>query len=539
MTSPLGPPLWPGASPTLAAIVLLVGGLALAASLRRARRALVQASAQAATLAAQAATLAAQAAAAEARATQLGLSHEACRAQLAVAEGALVAARSRQETTLCELAEAREARRAQVEHALAQVQQLTEVRQSFADHFRALSQEVLAEKAALFDRQQRAGLQQLVDPLHKELTSFRQRVDEVWRRDGEERAGLGEKLAQIAQLAQGLGAEARTLTQALRGDHRTQGAWGEMVLQRLLEACGLHAGEDFVVQPTFEDGERRARPDIVVHLPEERDVVIDAKVSLTDYYDRVQADSEGAAKTAADRHVQALRAHIRSLSDKDYPALYGLKSLDCTLLFVPVEPAFLCALETDPGLWEHAWKKKIVLVCPTTLLCVLRIVADQWRQSRQSRHAQDIANRGARIYDKFVGVMADFEQLGRRMSQAQECYQGTMSKMTHGRGNLIAQFEVLRKKGGLSTSKQLPRALCEAALPDEDVELDADAAAEATREGQPRTPPEATPDMEHAPQNDLLGAPGDELPGAAAAYRSKKGEPASDPADDTTRRARP
>jgi len=264
-------------------------------------------------------------------------------------------------------------------------------------------------------------------------------------------------------LNQVLSEDAKNLTRALKGSNKSQGNWGELVLERVLEASGLRKGEEYHVQEshTREDGSR-AQPDVVIHLPEDRHLVVDAKVSLIAYEDFANLEDDTERQAAIKRHMDSIRNHMKGLSDKNYQTLYGLKSLDFVLMFVPIEPAFMLAVSQDKELFMDAWQKNVLLVSPSTLLFVVRTVAHLWRQEAQNRNAHDIAKRGAELYDKFVGFVVDMESLGNRIKQAQQDYDSAHNKLTSGRGNLIGQAEKLRDLG-VKPTKAVPSALLEIA----------------------------------------------------------------------------
>ena len=245
-----------------------------------------------------------------------------------------------------------------------------------------------------------------------------------------------------------------------------------------VEASGLRKGEEYDVQEshTRDDGSR-AQPDVVIHLPEDRHLVVDAKVSLTAYEDYVTAEDEGERNAAAKRHLDSVRAHIKGLSERNYQDLYGLKSLDFVLMFVPVEPAFMLAVTHDRELFMDAWQKNVLLVSPSTLLFVVRTVAHLWRQEAQNRNAQDIARRGAELYDKLVGFVEDLESVGNRLEQAQKAYHTAHNKLASGRGNVIRQAEML-KQLGVKPGKALPAGMVEAATDGEEAAAPAVAAQE-------------------------------------------------------------
>lgn len=357
-----------------------------------------------------------------------------------------------------------EAERSQAEEKLAL---LNAAKESLSNQFKSLANEILEEKAKRFTEQNQTNIGQLLEPLKTKLQEFQGKVEEVYVQEGKDRTALAEQVRQLMELNQSLSQDAKNLTRALKGSSKAQGNWGELILERVLEASGLRKGEEYDVQEshTREDGSR-AQPDVVVHLPEERHLVVDAKVSLTAYDDFASAEEESDRQSAIKRHLDSVRAHIKGLSEKNYQALYGLKSLDFVLMFVPIEPAFMLAVTHDRDLFMDAWKKNVLLVSPSTLLFVVRTVAHLWRQEAQNRNAQDIAKRGAELYDKLVGFVEDLESLGTRLKQAQKEYDAAHSKLTGGRGNVIRQAEML-KQLGVKPTKALPPAIVEVAAGDE------------------------------------------------------------------------
>lgn len=344
---------------------------------------------------------------------------------------------------------------------------LMEAREALSNQFKALANDILDEKGKRFAEQSQDDLGRLLEPLKSRLQEFQGKVEEVYFQDGKDRAALAEQVRQLMELNHALSLDAKNLTSALKGSSKTQGNWGELVLERVLESSGLRNGEEYVVQSSHarEDGSR-AQPDVVIRLPEDRNLVVDAKVSLNAYEDFAISEDEAGRQAALKRHLDSVRSHIKGLSEKNYQTLYGLRSLDFVLLFVPVEPAFMLAVTGDRDLFMDAWKKNVLLVSPSTLLFVVRTVAHLWRQEAQSRNALEIARRGAELYDKFVGFVDDLEALGGRLKQAQKEYDTAHGKLTGGRGNLIRQAEML-KELGVKPSKTLRSGLTEnGAAPD-------------------------------------------------------------------------
>ena len=354
--------------------------------------------------------------------------------------------------------------RADAERASAQekLQLLSEARTALSDQFKTLANEILEEKAKRFAEQNQQNLGTLLDPLRTQLSEFKGKVEEVYVKEGQERFALTEQVRQLMELNKTLSNDANNLTKALKGSAKTQGNWGELILERVLEASGLRKGHEYQVQDSQLDEEgRRLQPDVVIHLPEERRLVVDAKVSLV-AYDRFMAAAGDDERTASARaHLDSVRQHIRGLSAKRYQDLYGLKSLDLVVMFVPIEPAFMLAVTHDDALFMDAWQRNVLLVSPSTLLFVVRTIAHLWRQEAQSRNAQDIAKRGAELFDKLSAFVADLQKVGSKLKDAQSAYDEAEKKLSTGRGNVIRQAELL-KGLGVKASKALPDALVDA-----------------------------------------------------------------------------
>jgi len=341
---------------------------------------------------------------------------------------------------------------------------LKNAEEQLSNRFKTLASEILEDKSRRFTEQNQTSLNQLLEPLKVKITEFQGKVQEVYVQEGKDRSALAEQVKQLMSLNNQLSKDAHNLTSALKGQAKAQGNWGELILERVLEASGLRKGHEYDVQEshTRADGSR-AQPDVVVHLPEDRHLIIDAKVSLTAYEEHANAETDHQRDAALKRHLDSVRAHIRELSEKNYQQLYGLQSLDFVLMFIPVEPAFMLAISHDSDLWQDAWKKNVLLVSPSTLLFVVRTVAHLWRQEQQSRNAQEIASQGGKLYDKLVGFVEDLENLGAKLKQAQSAYDGAFNKFSGGRGNVIRQAEQL-KNLGVKPSKHLPQKLINSTL---------------------------------------------------------------------------
>lgn len=341
---------------------------------------------------------------------------------------------------------------------------LKNAEEQLANRFKALASEILDEKSKKFTDQNQDNLNKLLEPLKTKINEFQKQVHDVYVHEAKDRSALAEQVKQLMELNNQLSEDAHNLTRALKGQAKAQGNWGEQILERVLEVSGLRKGYEYDVQESHarEDG-TRAQPDVVIHLPDDRHLVIDAKVSLNAYEMHANAEADTEREAALKRHLESVRTHIKGLSEKNYQQLYGLKSLDFVLMFIPIEPAFMLAVSNDNELWHEAWKKNILLVSPSTLLFVVRTVAHLWRQEQQNRNAQDIANRGAELYDKLAGFVEDLDTLGSRLKQAQQAYDGAYNKFASGRGNVIRQAEML-KQLGVKPSKQLPQDVIDRAM---------------------------------------------------------------------------
>jgi len=357
-----------------------------------------------------------------------------------------------------------EAERRQSADKLATFQQSAQdAKTALSDQFKNLANEILEEKSRRFAEQNQQNLDTLLKPLQEKLTDFRKQVDETYQSEARERFALKQEVEKLAGLNLRMTDETRALTNALKGESKTQGDWGELVLETILENSGLRKGEEYVVQDThtISDGSR-LQPDVVIRLPESKHLVIDSKVSITAYTRYMQADDESTKTAELNSHVQSIRQHIQGLSSKNYQDLYGVGSIDFVLMFIPVEPAFLSAMRHAPDIYQEALKKNIVIVCPSTLLATVRTVAHLWRQEYQNKNAQEIARQCAMLYDKFVGFVEDLDKVGQRLEQAQVSYNDAVGKLKTGRGNLIRTAENV-KKLGVKPNKSLPSKLTDVA----------------------------------------------------------------------------
>lgn len=332
---------------------------------------------------------------------------------------------------------------------------LQSARDELRAQFAELAGKIFEEREQRFAEASHERLGQLLDPLKERIQSFEKRVEESYQSEARERFSLAKELERLQQLNQRLGDEATNLTRALQGQ-KTQGNWGELILERVLEHAGLEKGREYHTQVSLKsaDGER-FQPDVLIQLPGDKKVVVDAKVSLTAYQALTCAEDEGSRALALKQHVLSLRNHLKGLSLKDYQRLEGLQSLDFVLLFVPIEAAFAAALQGDPELFQEAYSKHIVIVSPTTLLATLRVIDSLWRQERQSQNAREIAERAGALYDKFAAFIQDLDEIGTRLQQLDKAFIGARNKLTDGRGNLVGRAEQLKLLGARA-SKRLP-----------------------------------------------------------------------------------
>jgi DNA recombination protein RmuC len=353
---------------------------------------------------------------------------------------------------------------------------LDQTAQQMKLEFQSLAAAMLDEKGRKFTEQNADQLGSLLNPLREQLDGFRKVVAESYEREMRERAGLAKEIESLRTLNAKLGDDATALTKALKGESRTQGAWGEMLLERLLEASGLEAGREYDAQISHlgSDGSR-ARPDVIVHLPERRDIVIDAKVSLTAYQRFCEASDPAQRDRELAAHLGSMREHVRQLGERRYTALEGVNSLDFVLMFVPVEAAFVEAMRADDGLYRYAIERNVVIVTASTLLATLRTVSSLWRFEDRNRNAIEIADRAGRLYDKFAGFIADMQRLGANLRTTQKTFDEAFGKLSEGQGNLIRQTEELRRLGARA-QKALDRDLIERA------------GAESPALGSPKTP---------------------------------------------------
>ncbi|MGN5150049.1 DNA recombination protein RmuC [Aeromonas enteropelogenes] len=339
-----------------------------------------------------------------------------------------------------------------------------EAEQRLSQQFENLANRIFEQNSGNFRELNQNSLDLLLTPLKEQLEGFRRQVGETHAQETAQRHSLKFELERLAELNARMTEEAAALTRALKGDSKQQGNWGEVVLARILSECGLREGHEYHTQVNIEvDKGKRYQPDVIVHLPQDKDIIIDAKVSLTAYERWYNAADELEKAVALKEHVASVRNHIRELGRKDYQQLPGVRTLDYVLMFVAVEPAFLTALEADPSLVRYGLDNNILLVSPTNLMVALRTIENLWRYERQNQNARHIAERAGRLYEKLRLFVEEMQQMGGSLHKAQESYDKAMGRLVNGRGNLIAQAERFRELG-VEVTKTLPEPLVERAL---------------------------------------------------------------------------
>lgn len=393
-----------------------------------------------------------------------------------------------------DLADALNAARAESAHRVSEVLELTRQNsklesdlanekangERLTQQFRLLASDILKENSKIFSEGSQKELATLLDPLKTQIKEFREKVEQTQIDSKTGAAELRGLIGALAEQSKQMGEKAENLATALRGSAKTQGDWGEFILRDLLEKAGLREGDQYSFQQNFsglegDDGAKTksARTDVIIFLPGGRNLVIDSKVSLTAYTDYASAAAEAERNTALKLHLASVRSHVASLTKSGYLRLPGLETPDFVVMFVPVEPAFLVALQNDSELWSDAYKQGILLVGPTTLLYIIRIVNVLWQQELQARSVRDVMNRGTDLYEKFVGFVSDLEAVGKNLRAADQSYLTAMKKLCEGRGNLLRQVEML-KQLGIRTSKSLPQHLVDGAADEPELALAGD-----------------------------------------------------------------
>ncbi len=344
-------------------------------------------------------------------------------------------------------------------HATEKLQLLQDAREELSLRFAGLAQQIFDEKSARFSELNKDRLDSILLPFNRQLVAFKQEINEIYRTDSRERLSLKSEIVQLRDLNQQINREAMNLTRALKSDTKVQGNWGELILNRVLEKSGLRLGQEYHTQGGFrDDGNRLFKPDVIIHLPEGRDIIVDSKVSLVSWERYVTCDDEGERAGHLAQHVRAVRDHVATLGGKNYPGLAGIHSLDFVLMFMPIESAFSAIFQQDDSIFTEALAGNVVIVTPTTLLATLRTIENIWQYEQQSKNSQEIARRAGLMYDKFRSFAEEMEKIGKQLATCHATYDSAYLKLTRGRGNLVAHAEQLRELG-VQIKKELPKSI--------------------------------------------------------------------------------
>tara|TARA_B110000238_G_scaffold69948_1_gene76706 strand:+ start:36 stop:1340 length:1305 start_codon:yes stop_codon:yes gene_type:complete len=337
-----------------------------------------------------------------------------------------------------------------------QLKLMQDAKQTFGQEFENLANRIFEDKQTKFAQQNKEALEVTLSPLRRDIGDFRKQVESAYDKENADRNKLVGQISELQKQTLQISADAVSLANALRGDNKAQGNWGEFVLEKLLEDSGLTNGREYDTQVALKDdtGKRR-NPDVIIHLPEGRDIVIDAKVSLVDYERYFHASDEDKKQQCLRQHLLSMRAHVKGLSGKDYESLEGVNSLDFVLIFVPIESAFMLALDHDPEMMRDAYDRGIILVSPSTLMVTLRTIKNLWRYADQNRNAQLIADKAGALYDQFVSYVEALDEVGKHLDKSKDAWENARKRLTSGRGNLVRRAEELKKLGA-KTKKNLP-----------------------------------------------------------------------------------
>ena len=336
-----------------------------------------------------------------------------------------------------------------------QKKEFEEMHSRFSIEFKNLANEILEEKSKKFTEQNKENIHQILNPLNEKIKEFQKKVEETYDKEAQQRFSLKEEVKRLAELNQQISKEASNLTRALKGDSKTQGNWGEIILENILERSGLTKDREYIVQTSFNtDDGKRLQPDIIVKYPGDRNIIIDSKVSLTAYEKYTNTEDDDEKKSFLKQHLDSVKNHVQILAGKNYQDLYEIHGLDFVIMFLPVEPAYLIAIQSDPELWSYAYEKRVLLISPTNLIAALKMIVSMWRQEYQNKNALEIARQGGELYDKFVGFLDDMTDIGTKLNQTQKGYENAMKKLSTGKGNLVKKAENLRELG-VKTKKNI------------------------------------------------------------------------------------
>ncbi len=355
-----------------------------------------------------------------------------------------------------------------------QKDELENIQEKFTKEFENLANKILEEKSSKFTEQNKENIKQILNPLQEKIKLFEDKVDKTHKESIDYHAALRQQIVGLKELNEQMSKEAVNLTKALKGDSKTQGNWGELILERVLEKSGLEKDREYVLEKSFNTNDEhkiRLRPDVIINLPDHKKMIVDSKVSLTAYEQYVNSEDEAEKTQFLKDHIASLNRHVVQLSEKKYEDIYEIESPDFVLLFVPIEPAFAIAINSDDQLYNKAFEKNIVIVTPSTLLATLRTIDSMWQNEKQRNNAVEIARQAGALYDKFEGFVTDLTKVGKKMDEAKSEYKGAMNKLVEGRGNLITSVEKIKKLGA-KAKKSLPQNIIDRASENnEQVEL--------------------------------------------------------------------
>ena len=341
--------------------------------------------------------------------------------------------------------------------------ELEKLNEKFTKEFENLANKILDEKSSKFTEQNKENIKNILNPLQEKIKGFEDKVEKTHKESIDYHAALRQQILGLKELNQQMSKETLNLTKALKGDNKMQGNWGELVLERVLEKSGLEKNREYFVQQSFtNDDGKRVLPDVVIHLPDNKKMIVDSKVSLVAYEQYINAEDDDLKERFLKEHINSLKRHVEQLSDKKYEDLYKIESPDFVLLFIPIEPAFAVALNADTNLYNKAFEKNIVIVTPSTLLATLRTIDTMWNNEKQQRNALEIARQAGALYDKFQGLLTDLITIGKRIDDSKKEYSSAMNKLVDGRGNIITSIEKLKKMGA-KAKKALPEKIIERA----------------------------------------------------------------------------
>jgi DNA recombination protein RmuC len=370
--------------------------------------------------------------------------------ELADKEKQIIDLSSRHATALAEIKNSSE----RLETQKKDVEQMQEL---FREKFENLANTILEDKTKKFTEVNRVKLEEILNPLKERIKDFEKKVDETYDKEAQQRFSLKEEVKKLAELNQQVSAEAQNLAKALKGESKTQGNWGEMILESILEKSGLVRDREYSVQPSFRDeGGKLLYPDVIIHYPENRNVVIDSKVSLTAYEAYASSDDPETKEKLLKEHLVSIRKHVNELENSKYQDLYKLQSLDFVMMFMPIEPAYLIAVQKEPELWNYAYERRVLLISPTNLLAALKMISALWQQEYQNKNVMEIAHQTGDLIDKFHSLLEDLDHLDSDLKSARKHYDDAKNKISEGKGNLIRRVEKI-KELGVKSKKKLPK----------------------------------------------------------------------------------